>query len=138
MKKMNREGWNVTLDVIGPIKKESAYNEFKDNSDIRYIPKQSKEELIKYYRNADIFVMPSYHETFGLVYAEAMSQGLPVIYTRGQGFDKQFEDGAVGYAVSDTDSIELRQKIESVSLQYKELSKKALMSVQKFKWNLIC
>ena len=37
------------------------------------------------YRENDIYVMPSIIETFGLVYAEAMSQGLPVIYTRGQG-----------------------------------------------------
>ena len=28
---------------------------------------------VKYYRQADIFVMPSHKETFGLVYAEAMS-----------------------------------------------------------------
>ena len=39
----------------------------------------------------DIFVMPSVTELL-LVYAEAMSQGLPVIYTRGQGFDGQFEE----------------------------------------------
>jgi len=43
--------------------------------------------------------MPSITETFGLVYAEALSQGLPVLYTRGQGFDRQFEEGEVGYAV---------------------------------------
>ena len=29
--------------------------------------------------------MPSKHETFGLVYAEAMTQGLPVIYTKNEG-----------------------------------------------------
>lgn len=40
--------------------------------------------------------MPSHKETFGLVYAEAMSQGLPIIYTKNQGFDGQFPDGYVG------------------------------------------
>ena len=38
-------------------------------------------------------------ETFGMVYLEAMSQGVPVLYTRGQGFDGQFPDGQVGYPV---------------------------------------
>lgn len=138
MEKMNQEGWHVTLDVIGPIKDESAYNDFKDNTDVRYVPKQPKEELIKYYRNADIFVMPSHHETFGLVYAEAMSQGLPVIYTRGQGFDGQFEDGVVGYAISDINLIEMIKKIELCVLQYKKLGTSAYESIQKFNWNLIC
>ena len=41
--------------------------------------------------------MLSIMETFGLVYAEAMSQGLPIIYTKGQGFDEQFDEGKVGY-----------------------------------------
>ena len=47
--------------------------------------------------------MPSYTESFGLVYAEAMSQKLPVIYSKGQGFDGQFEEGLVGYHVSPYD-----------------------------------
>src|SRR5699024_9621156 len=50
-------------------------------------------ELISIYRENDIFIMPSFSETFGLVYPEAMSQGLPVLYTKGQGFDGQYEDG---------------------------------------------
>src|SRR5699024_2595672 len=36
---------------------------------------------------ADIFVMPSSHETFGLVYVEAMLQGLPILYTANEGID---------------------------------------------------
>jgi len=36
-------------------------------------------ELSLYYRNAAIFIMPSLMEGYGLVYLEAMSQGLPVI-----------------------------------------------------------
>lgn len=138
MQKMKQEGWNVTLDVIGPIREKSAYNEFKDNPDVRYIPKQPKEELIKYYRNADIFVMPSHHETFGLVYAEAMSQGLPVIYTRGQGFDGQFPDGSVGNSVSDTNTKELIDKIEKCAIHYKELSNNALLKSKTFDWKIIC
>lgn len=31
--------------------------------------------------------MPSFKETFGLVYAEALSRFIEVIYTKGQGFD---------------------------------------------------
>ena len=38
-----------------------------------------KDELIKIFQSCDVFAMPSRHETFGLVYVEAMLQGLPVI-----------------------------------------------------------
>lgn len=39
----------------------------------------SQEELLSYYRSADVLVGPSLYETFGLVYIEAMAMGLPVI-----------------------------------------------------------
>ena len=57
-------------------------------------------ELIKEYASSDIFVMPSFTETFGLVYAEALSQGLPVLYTKNEGFDGFFDDGEIGKAVA--------------------------------------
>ena len=37
------------------------------------------DEIVKAYSAADIFIMPSYAETFGLVILEALSCGLPVI-----------------------------------------------------------
>jgi len=36
-------------------------------------------ELVKYYAMADVFVMPSYAEPFGLVYAEALALGTPIV-----------------------------------------------------------
>ena len=137
MKKMKEEGWHVTLDVVGPIRDERAYNEFKDNPDVRYIPKQPKEELINCYRKADMFVMPSHHETFGLVYAEAMSQGLPVIYTRGQGFDGQFEDGVVGYGINSNNLNELVAALKNICFHYSSLSMNCLTNLERFRWALI-
>ena len=82
-----------------------------------------KEELIRYYRKADIFIMPSFTETFGLVYAEAMSQGLPLIYSKGQGIDGYFEDGEAGYAVDPGNPADIADKMEKIMDRYTEISR---------------
>ena len=81
--------------------------------------------------------MPSHTETFGLTYAEAMTQGLPVIYTRGQGFDGQFSEGTVGYSVNSCDAAELAENIVKICEHYPELSKNCVQSVQRFQWDKI-
>lgn len=55
-----------------------------------------KSKLLKEYRSSDVFVMISKHETFGLVYIEALSQGLPLIYSRKTGFDGMFPNLQLG------------------------------------------
>ena len=44
--------------------------------------------------------MISDKETFGITYIEAISQGIPIIYTKNTGFGGFFEEGIVGYAVN--------------------------------------
>lgn len=98
---------------------------------IEYIP---KEELIKEYRQHDLFILPSRYETFGLVYPEAMSQGLPVLYSKGQGFYKQFEEGFVGYAVNSNDPQDVADKAEMIIKNYDKISKQTLSAYKKFNW----
>lgn len=60
----NRLGVQNYLDFMGPLTRAEAAQEF---------------------RNAFAFVLPSRHETFGMVYAEALATGLPVIAARAGG-----------------------------------------------------
>lgn len=46
---------------------------------------------------ADLFLLPSHHESFGLVALEAMSAGVPVIATSQGGPPEVIEDGVTGY-----------------------------------------
>lgn len=132
-----KQGYEVNYKIIGKIK-DKKYNEFINRYPfIQYIPHCLKEKLIKYYRSSDIFVMPSKHETFGLVYAEAMSQGLPVIYTRGQGFDGQFKEGEVGYSVQYDSAEEIVDKIINILKKYAYISNRCIINVDKFDWDRI-
>lgn len=93
------------------------------------------EKLIDLLREQHIFIMPSYYETFGLVYPEAMSQGLPVIYSKDQGFDGQFQEGHVGYRVDPHDPLDIAENINKIVENYSELSQNAIQAYKKFSWD---
>ena len=58
-----------------------------------------QEELPAYYSAADVFVLPSWYESFGLVALEAMSCGTPVVVSRVGGLKTFVEHGETGYLV---------------------------------------
>lgn len=69
-------------------------------------------EMPDVYKGADVFVLPSENETFGQVFIEAMSCGLPVIGTKVGGIPEIISDSYNGYLVPPDDSSILAQKIE--------------------------
>lgn len=58
-----------------------------------------KDLLREIMRQHDIFAMVSHSETFGLVYVEALSQALPILYSQGRGIDGFFPE-KIGEAVN--------------------------------------
>jgi len=51
-------------------------------SHITFLKAQPQERLAQYYAAADVFVMPSHYESFGMVVLEAMACGTPVVASR--------------------------------------------------------
>ena len=72
-----------------------------------------KEKLRQLYLSNRIFAMPSKHETFGLVYIEALSQNLSLLYTKGQGIDNFF-DFNIGIAVNPRSVSDIKNALESL------------------------
>ena len=78
---------------------------------ILFIEKPSKELLINLYHQAHLFLFASTSDTQGLVLAEAMSQGTPVIALDGPGQRDSIKNGHNGFLV--TTQNEMAQKIRS-------------------------
>lgn len=134
---LQQKGYNVKFTVVGKIADKSIYQEIIKSPYVSYIEPKTKEKLIEIYRSNSIFIMPSITETFGLVYAEAMSQGLPVIYSKGQGFDGQFEEGKVGYRVECLNPVDIVDRIIDAVNNYELLSKNCIGLSDEFNWTKI-
>ena len=78
--------------------------------------------------------MASRGETFGLVYLEAMSQGLPVIYSKNTGIDGIFEQGTIGYGVSPGSVSEMAKAIEKIIADYENISSNCINEARNFNW----
>lgn len=76
-----------------------------------------KKLLAEKIREHDLFAMCSHGETFGLVYLEAMSQGIPVVYSKGQGIDGCFTE-KIGEAANSRSVNEIASAIKNVITNY--------------------
>ena len=101
----------------------------------RYLGRISGMDAMKaFYADCDVLLVPSSAETFGMVYLEAMSQGVPVLYTKGQGFDGQFPESEVGYAVPCGDVQAQAQALGRVMQGYAERSKRCIEGARRYAW----
>jgi 1,2-diacylglycerol 3-alpha-glucosyltransferase len=71
-----------------------------------------REELVDYYRAADLFVFASKTETQGLVLMEAMAAGLPAVVVRAMGVTDVVFDGETGVLVPEDESLFAQTVIE--------------------------
>ena len=92
---------HVELWVVGPDEAQrERQGELARAPGIRWIgPEPSRDRLIEHFRQADLFVMPSLRDSYGFVFLEAMSQGLPCLGADMNGMPEIIADGETGYVV---------------------------------------
>lgn len=76
---------NAILKIIGPTSSENYLSELKDlvkkyqlSENVFFLGHKEHNELPQYFQEADLFVLPSDKETFGMVMIESMACGTPV------------------------------------------------------------
>ena len=71
----------------------------------------NSEDVMKYYMQASIALLPSRQEGFGLVVTEAMECGLPVISFKTKGPSEIIEDGVNGFLIDKYDVVSFAKRI---------------------------
>ena len=101
---------------------------------VHFLEFQKKERLALLYKAADLFVLPTREDIWGLVINEALAYGLPTITTdRCVAGLELIEDGVNGYVVPVSDAEALAEKIRAVLVaDLTEMGEAALEKVRPY------
>jgi glycosyltransferase involved in cell wall biosynthesis len=91
------------LEIVGTGPDEEQLRELARllgvSSEVRFTGSVDRDAIPGHYRDADIFVLASWEEAFGNVFAEALASGLPVVGSTVGGIPELIEHGRNGYLV---------------------------------------
>lgn len=105
---------------------------------VRFIAPQSHHALSTYYRAADVVVVPSRSESFGLVALEAAACGTPVVAAAVGGLATLVDHGHSGFLVEDRDPVAFARQIAMIlndSDLADRMSKAAALRARRYTWS---
>ena len=121
--KLNENGYNLQLHLIGGNGNDTKQIEAiaMGHPEVFHLHGviQNKDKMRTIMQQCHIFTMPSLTETFGLVYVEALSQGLPILYTEGEGVDGFF-DSSYGERCNPKSVQDIAEKLERMLVLYED------------------
>jgi len=105
-----------------------------------FLGKRGQDTLPYYYSAAEVVVMPSFYESFGMVALEAMACGTPVIASKVGGLVHLIKDGETGFFVPAQDSERLAEKLRLLFVEHElrhQLGSQAAAYAKEFRWENI-
>jgi D-inositol-3-phosphate glycosyltransferase len=104
---------------------------------VRFVAPQPHEELARYYQAADVCVMPSRSESFGLVALEAAACGTPVVASDVGGLRLVVDHGRTGLLVTERDARAFADAIDEVlRADDNAMATAAVAHASTFRWNI--
>jgi D-inositol-3-phosphate glycosyltransferase len=107
---------------------------------VAFLGKRGQDTLPYYYSAAEVVVMPSHYESFGMVALEAMACGTPVIASQVGGLAYLIQDGVTGYHIPDGDHDALCEKLTALlgdETLRRSLGDHAMQHAQDYSWEKI-
>ncbi len=103
---------------------------------VRFVPPRRHEELADYYRAADVCVVPSRSESFGLVALEAAACGTPVVASDVGGLRIVVDDGRTGLLVAERDPRAFADAIGRALRDSDAMAANAIAHASTFRWSI--
>ena len=106
---------------------------------VLFVEPQSHEKLVNWYRAADVVLMPSRSESFGLVALEAAACGVPVVASAVGGLQTIIEDDSSGYLIDGRDPWSYASRVSKIindSKKAEEMSVEAVKRSKSFTWSV--
>ena len=149
LKILKDKGVGFQVDFVGGLTKEMTGDEFDmaltmnglNGCCVYHGPKYGDEKYA-FFRNADIFVLPSYTEALPVSILEAMQFGVPVVASNVGGVSAEVEDGVTGFLLGGKqpimlntfrpDAHEIADKLEQLLADANLRSKMGMAGREKF------
>jgi D-inositol-3-phosphate glycosyltransferase len=106
-------------------------------ANVNFVGQRNQHELAYFYNAAEVVVMPSHYESFGMAAAEAMACGIPVITTNASGISNLIDDRRSALITSVNNPLLLASQIKKLLSDeklYQEIQKNNLENVNDLSW----
>ena len=150
---LKNEGHPVHLAIIGGdpdanpedmtaemTRLQNLSDELSMGQTVIFLGKRGQDTLPYYYSAAEVVVMPSHYESFGMVALEAMACGTPVIASDIGGLGFLVQDGETGYTIPDGEPDTMCEKLSLLlgNAQLRErMGRRAAEVAQSYAWENI-
>jgi D-inositol-3-phosphate glycosyltransferase len=134
-------GGDQTEDENGELRRVvELHHELNLEDQVEFVGSKPRELLPLYYSAADMTIMPSHYESFGLVAVESMASGTPVIASNVGGLSYTVKDGETGFLVPEENHFALAEQVHNL-LKNPELrlsmGEAATRHAQQYSWSNI-